>query len=201
MRPKLAIGGVFVLIFLGTLIPVIRAVYITRTTGDLRLSTNSSTATLAITGIDKQAVYIGQGSTNVRLAPGTYLVNATGQGASVSATVQISKQQTITKTLDIEGQIKAVNKYSSLTSKLPVSGPASTYNISYYVAYKDGEGSLVFTVASTTPAAKLAAQQWFEYYGFTPWQLPIQYSTEQISTVPDGPNSGLYYFGNSNVND
>ena len=163
-----------------------------RTTGVLRLTTNDSSAILAISGIDEGSEYIGQGSANVRLKPGTYEVSATDQGTIVTTSVTITKQQKTSKYFNVSSQIERTQKYNSLIAQLPQIGPASIYEVNYYMAYHNGQSSPVITVTSSGSEGTQQAQAWLESNGFKLSDLQIQYTTQQLV-----PNDANEFVGNT----
>jgi hypothetical protein len=170
----LALVIVAVLVMVGLTLQTVRA------TGVLRLTTDDASAILAISGTDQGSEYIGQGDANVRLKPGTYDVSATDQGTTVTTSVTIAKQQKVTKYFEVNSQIKKAQKYNSLIAQLPQVGPAAIYQISYYMAYHNGQSSPVITVASSGSEGTEQAQAWLEGTGFSLSDLQIQYTTQQL---------------------
>lgn len=154
---------------------------ITRTTGILAVSTSDPKSIISVSQPDKAAKVIGQGSARVRLSPGTYRLAASNPGRSVLTTVTIIEKSTLKKSLNITPVDSAEVQRDSLFSRLPVQGPAATYQIDQGV--RSSSGGTVFTIiiTSATPQDRKAALQWIRDRGYNPSDYKIEYRDASIT--------------------
>lgn len=169
---------------------IVGAILISNSTGILKVETTDPNAVLEVSQTYTNAQYIGNGNTTVRLKPGTYLLSASDQGVQVMKSVQINLKQKTVQNLDLESLISSSTSDNNLLKKLPVLGPASEYNINYYLSYSNGQSQPIITIGYTTGKSKLDAINWLSYAGFNPSNFQIQYTN-----ITPPPSDSNYYVG------
>jgi hypothetical protein len=80
---------------------VISAIHTVHSTGILDVTTTEPSAAITITQANHSAAIMGAGDARVRLAPGDYILAATGAGLNASQTVHVSQQKTTHVSLNL----------------------------------------------------------------------------------------------------
>ncbi len=175
---------------------VYNTIHINSTTGILDVTTNGASSLIDVSQNNTNAKFIGTGSKSVRLTPGTYLVSARITNSLVTKSVTITDQQTASVFLDINSVANQYTKDSALLSKLPYTGPASTFLIDYYLKYTNGVSTPIITVSYSSTNAKTAALSWFAYNGFKTSDYVIQYTATAPTTSSASLGGNTFVGGN-----
>jgi hypothetical protein len=157
------------------------AIYISQTTGILKVSASDPNATITLRRSGYKTVNVGVGQARVHLSPSPYTLIISSGRNQFSKPVQVFKKQVVTVKVGSlsagQAQTSQANSAAnSLIKLLPFSGPNNEYVVNYSYQFTSGSAQPVINIITATAKGKQDALAWISGLGFNPSAMNIQYS-------------------------
>jgi hypothetical protein len=204
------IAGIIVIV---CVYQIARTIYISQTTGILKVSSSDNQAAVSVTQSDRQAAAIGVGSVGVHLAPGTYLVAVSDKGQQATSVVHVSKKSTTKLSLNPDQEVYlpsvlniTFNNMSDLVNT-GISATQATNIEEYFFKFMPTAHTVTISPASIEPGPHDAATSTGFTTNFTvnvdntSYNGTINYSNlDNVELILTNPQTGATVFDSGSVN-